>query len=69
MQVRQFLGDYSCPSTGDNSVETTATIKANPKINGTQADYDEQYSVLNQIENTLNMKHNGLMTCVLQRLS
>ena len=54
-------GDYILRLSSDGqSVETTATIKANPKINATQADYEEQYATLNQIENTLNKMHDAV---------
>ncbi|MGD1947562.1 MAG: glycosyl hydrolase [Croceivirga sp.] len=54
-------GTYTLRLTADNeTVETTATVLANPKIEASDADYTEQQSVLNQIENALKNMHNAV---------
>ena len=45
---------------GEEMVETTATVLANPKVTATQADYAEQQNVLNQIENALDQMHKAV---------
>lgn len=47
-------------SSEDETVETTATVLANPKIGASDADYSEQQSVLNQIENALKNMHEAV---------
>jgi len=47
-------------SSKNETIETTATILANPKIKASQADYEEQQSVLNQIENALENIHTAV---------
>ena len=47
-------------STNGESVETTAQVLANPKIEASTADYSEQQTVLNQIENTLKSMHKAV---------
>ena len=44
----------------DSSSETTVTILPNPKTKGTQADYEEQQRVLNNIESTVTEIHSSV---------
>ncbi len=54
-------GTYTLRLTSEGeTVETTATILANPKIDGSTSDYAEQQTVLNQIENTLKNMHGAV---------
>ncbi|RNC92035.1 MAG: glycosyl hydrolase [Allomuricauda sp.] len=47
-------------STAGKTVETTAEVVANPKINASAADYAEQQTVLDQIEGTLSAMHQAV---------
>jgi len=54
-------GNYTLRLTSKGeTVETTAMVLANPKIDGTTSDYSEQQTVLNQIENTLKDMHGAV---------
>ncbi|NNL07952.1 MAG: glycosyl hydrolase, partial [Croceitalea sp.] len=44
----------------NEQVETEAVVLPNPKINASQADYEEQQSVLNTIESTLKNMHEAV---------
>ena len=44
----------------DASVETTAKVLANPKIKASEADYNDQQMVLNQIEDALSSMHKAV---------
>jgi photosystem II stability/assembly factor-like uncharacterized protein len=47
-------------SLNDIVVETTVTILPNPKVSAAKADFDEQQSVLDQIENTIKNIHESV---------
>ena len=54
-------GSYTLKLTmDDDSSETTVTILPNPKVKGTQTDYDEQQNVLNSIESTVAEIHKSV---------
>ena len=54
-------GIYTLRLSADGeTVETIAEVLANPKIEASQADYAEQQSVLNQIENAIGNMHEAV---------
>ncbi len=59
--ARVAPGSYTLKlSVEGDTVETTAKVLANPKIEASSADYAEQQSVLNQIEATLKTMHTAV---------
>ncbi|TAI47276.1 VPS10 domain-containing protein [Flagellimonas allohymeniacidonis] len=54
-------GTYTLRLTLENeTVETNATVLANPKIRATNSDYADQQQVLNQIENAIHSMHEAV---------
>jgi photosystem II stability/assembly factor-like uncharacterized protein len=54
-------GNYTLRLTLDGQIsETSVTILPNPKVKSTKADFDEQQSVLIQIENTIRNMHESV---------
>ena len=59
--ARVAPGTYTLRLTlGDEAVETNAVVLADPKVEGTPADYAEQQSVLNKIDETVTSMHQAV---------